>query len=194
MSRSTLMLILGLWLLLCACQYLGGEAWAYDRQAIGHGTYGLMLTGHLVHLNDIHLLLNLLGLALVLTLFDRVLPWWQWLVLIVLSAVVISVALYVLMPQVELYVGLSGVIHSLFAAGALALLRTRERGLACVLLLLLTLKLLTENWGRGISLTEDMIGGHVLVQAHLYGAVFGMCYALVAGLHQDWCKNRNKID
>src|SRR5262245_43763138 len=129
MARSTLLLILGLWLLLCLCQYLGGAMLAYDREAIHAGAYHLMLTGHLVHLNVMHLVLNLLGLALVLTLFDRIVVWWEWLLIVVAGSVAISMALYILEPQVERYVGLSGVIHGLFAAGALALARTRERKL-----------------------------------------------------------------
>lgn len=179
MTRSTLSLILGLSLLLGLCQLLGADMLAYDRERIGHGAYGLLLTGHLVHLNAMHLLLNLLGLALVLTLFDRVLPWWQWLLVLVSSTLAISLALYCWLPQVERYVGLSGVIHSLYAAGAVVLLAGQERKLALFLLGLLTLKLLTEGYGQGISFTAQLIGGHVLTQAHLYGAVFGLCCGAV---------------
>jgi rhomboid family GlyGly-CTERM serine protease len=193
MSRPTLILILALWLILGLCQILGGEALAYDRERIGQGAYGLLLSGHLVHLNNMHLLLNMLGLALVLTLFDRVLAWWLWLLLLLSSALAISLGLYLLLPQVDRYVGLSGVIHSLYAAGAVALLRTRERKLALVLLALLTLKLLTEGYGQGISLTADLIGGHVLVQAHLYGAIFGVATTLAGLLHQYGAGRKNKL-
>lgn len=194
MSRTTLVLILGLWVVLCLCQYEAGLTWAYDRESIEHGAYGLLLSGHLVHLNAMHLLLNMLGLVLVLTLFDRVLTWRQWLLLLMSSAFAISAALYWLLPQIERYVGLSGVIHALYAAGAVSLLATRERGFAWVLLVLLVVKLTMENYGQGISLTADMIGGRVLVQAHLYGAIWGGLYAAIRLLQQNWWKFGNKID
>jgi hypothetical protein len=43
-----------------------------------------------------------------------------------------------------------------------------------------TLKLLTERLGQGISVTEQMIGGHVLTEAHLFGAIIGLMYEFVA--------------
>ena len=78
--------------------------------------------------------------------------------------------MYLNLPQVQGYVGLSGVIHGLYVLAAMRLLiQPKERNLAIILILLVTLKLLTENRGQGISFTADMIGGHVLLQAHLFG-------------------------
>ena len=85
------------------------------------------------------------------------------------------------MPHVTAYVGLSGVIHSLYVVGALRLLeQPNGRVFSVVLLCLVTLKLLTERLEQGISVTEQMIGGHVLIEAHLFGAVIGLLYEFVA--------------
>ncbi len=175
MSRASLKLLMALWLLLVMMQLIGISYFYFERHLIQQGQLWRLLTGHLVHSNNIHLLLNMCALALVLMLFDKLVNNKQWLALILVSAIIQSIAFYYLLPQVQSYVGLSGVIHSLYVFGAVRLLaQPKERSLACLLLALVTLKLLTENVGHGISVTEQMIASHVLVEAHLYGAVIGL--------------------
>lgn len=181
MSRHTWQLILGLWLVLIIGQQLGVQNMAFDRQAIDQGHYWLLVTAHFVHLNTIHLLLNMLAIALVLAMFDGVCPTRYWISLLVISAAMIGALIYYRLPKVDMYVGLSGVIHTVYVFGALLLLaEPKERIFASILLSLVTLKLLTESYGQGISLTADLIGGHVLVQAHLYGAIVGLFWGVVA--------------
>ena len=183
MSRHTLLLILALSLLLVWTQSLDVNSWAYNRDAIANGEYWRLITGHFIHLNNMHLLLNMLGVGLVLMLFDNVLAIWQWLVVLLASAFIISVLMYLNLPQVQGYVGLSGVIHGLYVLASMRLLiQPKERNLAIILILLVTLKLLTENRGQGISFTADMIGGHVLLQAHLFGALVGLLFGVLAWL------------
>lgn len=175
MSRHTLWLVLALWLLLLLTQSLEIRYLAYNRDAIVKGEYWRLITGHFIHLNNMHLLLNMLGVGLVLMLFDHLLAIWQWLVVLLASALIISLLIYLNLPQVQAYVGLSGVIHTLYVLGTLQLLnQPKERNFAIILMLMVTLKLLTENVGQGISFTADMIGGRVLFQAHLYGALAGL--------------------
>ena len=86
MSRHTLLLILALSLLLVWTQSLDVNSWAYNRDAIANGEYWRLITGHFIHLNNMHLLLNMLGVGLVLMLFDNVLAIWQWFVFLLASA------------------------------------------------------------------------------------------------------------
>ena len=175
MSRHTLWLVLALWLLLLLTQSLEIRYLAYNRDAIVKGEYWRLITGHFIHLNNMHLLLNMLGVGMVLMLFDHLLAIWQWIVVLLASALIISLLIYLNLPQVQAYVGLSGVIHTLYVLGTLQLLnQPKERNFAIILMLMVTLKLLTENVGQGISFTADMIGGRVLYQAHLYGALAGL--------------------
>jgi rhomboid family GlyGly-CTERM serine protease len=175
MSRHTLWLVLALWLLLVLTQSLDVSYLAYNRDAITKGDYWRLITGHFIHLNNMHLLLNMLGVGMVLMLFDHLLAIWQWIVVLLASALIISLLIYLNLPQVQAYVGLSGVIHTLYVLGTLQLLnQPKERNFAIILMLMVTLKLLTENVGQGISFTADMIGGRVLYQAHLYGALAGL--------------------
>ena len=70
------------------------------------------------------------------------------------------------------YVGLSGVLHGLVAAGALALLLRRE-ALGAVLALGLCAKLGYEQLAGPVPFTAESVGGPVVVAAHLYGAAGG---------------------
>ncbi len=183
MSRRTIVLILTIWLVLVVMQRCDVSYLAYNRHSLSNGEYWRLITGHLIHLNSIHLLLNMLGVALVLMLFDQLLAPWQWLIAIFVSAMMISLLIYYYLPQVQAYVGLSGVIHALYVFGVIQLLKKpQERHFAIVLMIMVTLKLLTENVGQGISLTADMIGGHVLFQAHTYGALAGLFLGAIAFL------------
>ena len=150
MSRHTLWLVLALWLLLVLTQSLDISYLAYNRDAIAKGDYWRLITGHFIHLNHMHLLLNMLGVGMVLMLFDHLLAIWQWIVVLLASALIISLLIYLNLPQVQAYVGLSGVIHTIYVLGTLQLLnQPKERNFAIILMLMVTLKLLTENVGQG---------------------------------------------
>ena len=144
----------------------------YDRMAIENGQLWRMLTGHLAHLGWSHLFMNLAGLGLIWTIFGSHITWRRWLVILFVGALGTSVLLLLLNPQLRWYVGLSGILHTLFIAGCLADFKYR-RWDTWILLGLVLVKLLYEQiWGP-MPGSESTAGGKVIVDAHLYGAAFG---------------------
>jgi rhomboid family GlyGly-CTERM serine protease len=151
----------------------------YERWAIAHGEPWRLLTGNLVHANGRHLLLNLAGLGLVTLLFPGEYSCRQWLLIGVAGMVAVAAGLWWGSPEVEWYVGLSGVLHGLLAAGAIAWWGSRLRGLAVWLMGILIAKLLGEHWFGAVGWSGDLT---VIVDAHLYGAVGGtLAGAILSG-------------
>jgi rhomboid family GlyGly-CTERM serine protease len=144
----------------------------YDRGAIAAGGWWRLLTAHMVHLDWHHLLLNELGLVLMWALFAQDYDLVEWCVIVCAGALAISCGLWWFSPRVSWYVGASGVLHSIMAAGVAR-------------------HLFAGAWDRWLlfvciaaKLAYEQFGGHepamVVVDAHLYGAACG--FAIGAAL------------
>jgi len=150
----------------------------YERSFVLDGEYWRLVTGHIVHLGWPHTLLNLAGLALVWLLFATEFTQRAWLAILLSSMALIDAGFLLLERNLVWYVGFSGVLHGLFAAGALSRLARREPdGLLLVAALLA--KLVWEQLLGPLPLTEAAAGGPVVESAHLYGAIGG---ALAVGV------------
>jgi len=150
-----------------------GRTWLrYDRARIAAGEFWRLLTGHLVHLGVSHTLLNLAGLALVWILVGRAFGWKQWLWVMAGSVIAIDLGLWFGAPQLEWYVGLSGLLHGMLAAGIVAGVASRS-GEAVILAAGVTAKLAWEQFAGPLPGSEATSGGAVVVDAHLYGVVGG---------------------
>lgn len=150
----------------------------YDRNLIAQGEIWRLVTGHLLHLNWPHFWLNMGGILIVAIFFRDDCTPSQWLAMILMSCLFISAGLYLFDPQMLWYVGLSGVLHGLFIVGAWYE-RRRFALSGNVLLVLLIGKLVYEQYGGGIASSEALIGAHVAVDAHLYGALAGVLFILL---------------
>ena len=131
-----------------------------------------MVVGHWTHLGWRHLLLNGAGLFLVWALVGETLTGWQWLVATLLIGLATSAMLYLGQPQLQWYVGLSGLLHGLLLAGMVPALKRSNPELWLLLAGLLA-KLAWEQWQGPLPGSEEAAGGAVVVAAHLYGAVAG---------------------
>ncbi len=164
-------------LVLCAVLGLGdsvSELLRYDRSAIAAGGWWRLLTAHIVHLDAHHLALNALGLVLMWSLFAADYDAIEWSIIVLAGALAISSGLWWLSPRVAWYVGASGVLHSVVAAGTAKHLAARAWD-RWILLGLLSAKLIYEQLGG----REPPL---VVVDAHLYGAVCGF----VVGAALSW--------
>lgn len=156
------------------------RAWlAWDRAALGAGEAWRLISGHFVHLGWTHLLLNLAGLLLVWSLVGRNFDRLRWGIVAVTSIVVMDTGFWLLNPELDWYVGLSGLLHGLLAAGLAVGMQRRDRE-SWVLAAFVIAKLGWEQFSGPLPGSEATSGGAVIVDAHLYGALGGILGAMLA--------------
>ena len=175
--------------LLAACALLllptlAGEAGRgllrYDRAALAAGEWWRLLTAHVVHLDTRHALLNCLGLALMWALFARDYSPRQWVPIVLGAMAAIDAGLWLCDSTLLWYVGSSGALHGVMAAGAVAHIRRGERD-GWVLAGLLAVKLAYEAWLGALPFSGS---DAVVVSAHLYGGVGGATVAAFLKPHR----------
>ena len=171
---------------LCVTLSIGGEGTRellrYERAALADFELWRLATAHLVHLSFGHTALNVTALAIIALLLDSVLDSLDWIVAASISALAIDLGLYTFAPEVAWYVGLSGVLHGILAAGALALAAARIH-LGAIILVLVVAKIAWEQWAGPLPFSELTSGGPVVTDAHLYGGVGGaIAFAALYGI------------
>ena len=145
----------------------------YERAGIASGEYLRLFAGHVVHLGVAHYVMNVAGLALVWFLVGSAFSPSQWLAIVASNIVIMDVGFWFLMPELDWYVGLSGLLHGMLAAGTAGIWR-QHRAEAIIILAFVVLKLGYEGLVGPISGSGYMAGGDVITEAHLIGAVGGV--------------------
>lgn len=129
-----------------------------------------LFTGHLVHLDLPHLALNLIGLVILWVIVGRAWRVSEWALIITMVAFLVGLGL-VAVPQLAWYAGLSGLLHGIFAAGAIGLWRWWRMG-AAIIFMFLALKA-----GAELVWPPDAIA-----QAHWLGSLAGALTGIMWGL------------
>lgn len=137
-----------------------------------------LLTGHLVHMDWSHLGLNIGGLwlwwLLYIEHFARYPKRWLWLLPIALCS---SVSQLTLDAASLYYVGFSGTLYGLFAAGIvldLAPSETKLKRVTSALIGIALIALLISDWHN------QVMAMGIALAAHLGGVVGGMTLALIS--------------
>lgn len=151
----------------------------FDRNGLQAHEWWRLLTAHVVHLNVTHAAMNVVALCLVLALVGTATTARSWWLVYYTIGLAISLALYLLEPQLIRYVGASGVIHGLVAFGAAMRFRS-HRLESSVLLVGLAAKLIYESQAGAVAGSASLIGAPVITAAHLYGALAGGALAVGA--------------
>ena len=159
-------------LLLAVVLQFGSDALPYDRNAIGGGELWRLFSGHFVHLGGMHLLLNAAGLLLVWTLVGDAFSTRHWLIIATCSLLSMDLGFWFLLPWLEWYVGLSGLLHGLMAAGVAGLWHER-RIEALAIAAILVGKLGYEIALGSLPGSAAIAGGAVITEAHLLGGIGG---------------------
>ena len=169
-------------LVLVAVQVLGMPAWEalpYDRAAIlADGEYWRLVTAHVFHYDLTHLAWNLEGLALVAWLFASEFDLRGWIAILIAATVAVDLGFLLLEPQLEWYVGFSGVLHGLMAAGLCAWLWRKPDALTALVAILFALKLGWEHVMGALPFTASTLAIAVIHEAHSYGAIGGAAVAV----------------
>ena len=155
------------------------SAWRYDRASVAAGEWWRLVTGQLVHHDLPHAVLNGVGFATLWCLYVRDGRPSEWLAVCIGALTGVALGLWWLEPQTQWYVGASGMLHGLWAGGAV-LAWTRSSFESVVSLSVLCLKLCWEQFAGPLStlvLTSTFL---VVTPAHLFGAVAGATTAVVA--------------
>lgn len=150
----------------------------YDREKLANGEYWLLLTANFVHLSRGHYFMNMAALWIIWLMFGDLLCPTKWLLLIFISAFTVGAGVHILEPQIDYYVGLSGVLHGLII-GAAVLQYNSNKPFALAVLALTIFKIIYEQLYGALPGSEQTAGGYVLVNAHLYGAIAGAGAALL---------------
>ncbi|MGL6161954.1 rhombosortase [Microbulbifer sp.] len=154
------------------------EWWVYDRGAIAAGQYWRLASGHFLHTNLNHLLMNAGALAILWYLFGHYLNTLKTAGLLLLLCVLCGVGLFAFAGDLYRYMGLSGVLHGLIVWGSAKDIR-RGRRLGILLLVATIAKIAWEQLGGDTSGTAAFIEADIAIAAHLWGAVAGLLIALV---------------
>jgi rhomboid family GlyGly-CTERM serine protease len=153
-----------------------GRAWLrYDRAGLAAGQWWRLLTAHVVHLDLEHAALNSLGLVLMWALFARDYRPGQWVLILLTAIAAIDAGLWLRDSTVAWYVGSSGALHGVMAAGTLAHLRRRDLD-GWLLAAFIVVKLGFEQRAGALPFSDS--GAGVVVDAHLYGSLGGLAAAL----------------
>ncbi|WGL15335.1 rhombosortase [Microbulbifer bruguierae] len=144
----------------------------YDRTLVDHGELWRLLSGHITHTNLHHWALNLAGLALLWILHRQHYRAVTFLAVTVATALWTGVSLHLFSPHIDLYLGLSGVLHGLIIWGGCLDIRARWRS-GYLLVAGTWLKVGWEQVCGASAATARLIDAQVALDAHLWGAVAG---------------------
>lgn len=150
-----------------------GTLLRYESSLATNNEWWRLITGHFIHLSWAHLFLNIAGIWLLVFLFHQAIKP----VFVISSAIILAISISLLLltfnPEISRYVGLSGVLHGFLILGALATIQTSP-GSSIILLIGISLKLAWEQLFADPNAMYSLIGGSVVYDAHLYGAISGV--------------------
>ena len=158
-------------LLAVICTYYQ-ELFLYERHALEDGEIWRLLSGHLTHLNNKHLILNMIAWVIIFFLGFNYLSPLKWVVLLLVFSLAISAGLYYFVPEIIFYGGFSGVLHGYFAYILIEWIKSGQK-VAWLILLLLIAKVIAENFSDLGSSTAEYLDLRVVTEVHLIGVITG---------------------
>ena len=136
------------------------------------------VTGHLLHSNHWHLVMNLGALLLMLMLHQLYYSLHSFVLLLASGCIGISILLYLFSPDIQIYVGLSGWLHCFITVGALLDIKHKIQS-GWLILMGVIAKVAYEQWQGPDAELAALIDANVAIDAHLYGVICGLLLGFV---------------
>ena len=146
----------------------------FQREAVLEWELWRLLSCHVIHLGWVHALMNLLAAWLIVGLFQK--PPLGWSLAAIACGLGCSLGLLIFEPELAWYVGFSGVLHGLVIVG---LFGETWSSTSWLIFGAVVVKIATEQITGGSLTSQFLIGGPVAVDAHLWGAIAGLGWALI---------------
>jgi rhomboid family GlyGly-CTERM serine protease len=151
---------------------MSSNLFAYDRNQLNDFQWWRLITGHFLHTNTTHLLLNTAGLALLWALHGHYYKMPRYLIIFLVLCLGTAIGLYFFDQQMQWYVGLSGVLHGLFIIGAYFDIQNSFKS-GWLMLIGVWLKVIHEQIFGASEEVAELIAANVAVDAHLFGTITG---------------------
>tara|TARA_Y100001960_G_scaffold306309_1_gene361351 strand:+ start:1217 stop:1783 length:567 start_codon:yes stop_codon:yes gene_type:complete len=145
----------------------------WHRQWISEGQWWRIVSGNFTHTNFAHLAMNLAGLWVIHFIFKPSHRAFAWALLLISLAV----GLLNMLSDMTSYVGLSGVLHGLFACFALQE-ALKGRKSSWLLVIGVVAKVAWEMSMGASQSTSELIQARVAVESHMFGTLSGLVFAL----------------
>ena len=173
--------------IMAVLQFLDIRDLRYQANWWAEGEYWRGYTAHWVHANWQHLLLNAIGLTLCMSIVSPTWSIWRWVAYHLYLPLGISILFTLRNPELNWYVGYSGVLFGIYLLAAIDLY-PRDKTIARLLGAAIVIKVVLEQSGETTLTSGKLIGIPVVIDAHLYGLLLGLSIALAQLVYTIWFK------
>lgn len=170
------LLILAIIATTAALEPLASKLLQFDRALIEQGQLWRLFSANWVHASLNHSMLNALGIVLLAYFAGAGLNNRHGLLLVLFASCFVGIGLYLCVPELSYYVGLSGAEHG-FLIVAPFVSKHYSRRIAILIASVIWAKIIWEQTPWYNDMAEyDLIGARVETHAHLLGAIAGSLY------------------
>lgn len=146
----------------------------FQSEAITQGQWWRLVSGHFLHTNFNHFLMNSIGLILLWALHGEYYRPITYLTLFLLCCIGTGLGL-LFGSDITQYVGLSGTLHGIFVWGALSDIQKGYRS-GWLLFVGVWIKVIYEQIAGPSDIVAGLIASNVAIDAHFFGTLTGSLY------------------